>query len=74
MFFFNSFLVGFSSLCHSVVFVLCNFFSPKTEIFYVFAMERLRQRGKNETKSNVNKTMRTYLLCIKKMGVQLMGR
>ena len=30
-------------------------------------MERLRQRGKNQTK-----TMRTYLLCIKKIGVQLM--
>ena len=29
-------------------------------------MERLRQRGKNQTKSNVNRTMRTYLLCMKK--------
>ena len=29
-------------------------------------MERCRQRGKNETKSNVSKIMRTYLLCMKK--------
>ena len=38
----------------------------KTEKFDVSATERLRQRGKNETKSNVNKNMRTYLLCMKK--------
>ena len=28
-------------------------------------MERLRQKGKNETKSSVKKNMRTYLLCMK---------
>ena len=31
-------------------------------------MKRLRQREKNETKSNVNKIMRTFLvLCMKKV-------
>ena len=33
-------------------------------------MADLRQRRKNETKSNVNKIMRTYLLCVKE-GVSL---
>ena len=28
--------------------------------------ESLKQRGKNETKLNVNKNMRAYLLCMKK--------
>ena len=27
---------------------------------------RVRQRGKNETKSNVNKNTKTYLLCMEK--------
>ena len=31
-------------------------------------MERFKQRGKNETKSNINKVLRTYLLCMKKGG------
>ena len=38
----------------------------KTENVDIYATERLRQRGKNETKSNVNKNMRTHLLCMKK--------
>ena len=42
------------------------FSSCKTENFVVTATERLRQRGKNETKSNVNKNMRTHLSCMKK--------
>ena len=33
-------------------------------------MADLRQRRKSETKSNVNKIMRTYLLCVKE-GVSL---
>ena len=65
MFIFNSFSVGFSSLCHSFVFDLCIFFFRKTKKFYVSAMKRLRQGGK---KSNVNKIMRTYLLCMNKGG------
>ena len=54
---FNSFLVGVSSLCHSVVFILC-VYSFRENVF-VSAMEHLRQRGINETKSNVNKNMST---------------
>ena len=49
-----------------VVLVLYIFSFRQTENFDVSAMERLRQRGKNETKSNVNKNMRTHLLCMKK--------
>ena len=64
MFIFNLFSVSFSSLCHSVVFVLCIFSFRKTENCYASAMAHLRQRRKNETKSNVNKIMRTYLLCM----------
>ena len=63
---FNSFLVGFSSLSHSVAFVLCVFSFRKTENFCVSTTERLRQRGKSETKSRANKNLRTYLLCMKK--------
>ena len=66
MLIFNSFSVGFSSLCHSVVFVLCFFSFLETEKLYVSAVERLRQKGKTETKSNVNENMKTYLLCMKK--------
>ena len=32
-------------------------------------MKRLRQREKNETKSNVNKIMRTFLVLCMKKGV-----
>ena len=49
-------------------FCLTHFSFRKTENFYVSTIERLRQRGKNETKSNVNKIMRKYLLCMKKSG------
>ena len=66
MFIFNSFSVGFISLCHSVAFVLRIFSFRATANFYVSAKECLRQRGKNETKSNVNKNMGKYLLCMKK--------
>ena len=66
MFIFNSFLVGFSSLCHSVAFVLYILSFRKRESPCVSAMERLRQNRKIETKSNVNKIMSTYLLCMKK--------
>ena len=66
MFIFNSFLFGFSSLYHTVVFVLSIFNFRKIEKVYVSAMERLRQRGKNETKLYVNKIMKMYLLCIKR--------
>ena len=44
-------------------------FFYKTENFYVSAMERLRQRGKFETKSNVNEIMRTFLVLCMKKGV-----
>ena len=66
IFLFNSFSVSFRSLCHSVDFVSYIFSFGKTENFDVYAAERLRQRGKNETKSNVNKKMSTHLLCMKK--------
>ena len=56
MFIFNSFSVGFTSFCHSVAFILR---------IFPFVSET-GQRGKNETKSNVNKNMTTYLLCLKK--------
>ena len=68
MFILNSFSIGFSSLFHSVVFVVCIFSFRKTERFYASATERLRQRGKIEIRSNVNKNMRMYLLCMKKDG------
>ena len=67
MFISNLFSIGFSSLFHSVVFVLYSFSFRKIEHFYVSAAERLRQRGKTGTKSNVNKNMRTHLLCMKKV-------
>ena len=38
----------------------------ETENFYVSATERLRRRGKSETKSSVNKNMNTYLICMKR--------
>ena len=38
----------------------------KTENFDISATERLRPGGTNETKSNDNKNMRTYLLCMGK--------
>ena len=66
IFLFNSFSVSFHSLCHSVDFVSYIFSFGKTENFGVYAAERLRQRGKNKTKSNVHKKMRTHLLCMKK--------
>ena len=69
MFIFNLFSVGFSSLCHSAVFVLYIFSFCKTENFYVCAMARLRQREKIETKSNVNKIMRKFLVLCIKIGV-----
>ena len=66
MFIFNSFSVVLSSLCLSVAFVLCIFSFRETEIIYVAATEHLKQRGENETKSNVDKNMRPYLLSMKK--------
>ena len=42
MFIFNEFPVGFSLLCHLVVFVFCIFSFRKTENFYVSATERLK--------------------------------
>ena len=47
-------------------FFFCIFSFRKMENFYVSAVERLRQRGKYETKSNVYKHLKTYLLCMKK--------
>ena len=47
-------------------FFFCIFSFRKKENFYVSAAERLRQRGKYETKSNVYKHLKTYLLCMKK--------
>ena len=69
MLIFNFFSLGFSSLCHSVVFVLFIFSFCKIENFYVSTMDRLRQRRKNETKSNVNKIMKTYLVSYMKKSV-----
>ena len=74
MFIFNLFSVGFSSFCHLVVFILCILSFRKTEIFYASITERLRERGKNETRLNVKEDvyiMRTYLLSIKNAGVQM---
>ena len=62
MFIFNLFTAGFSLLCHSVAFILCFFPFVKQKT----VTERVRQRGKSEAKSNVNKNTRTYLLCMKK--------
>ena len=66
----SSFSVRFqlvSAHCAIQLFSSYGFFSfRKIENFDVSATERLRQRGKNETKSNVNKNMRTHLLCMKK--------
>ena len=31
----------------------------------MYLQSALRQKGKNESKSNVNKNIRTYLLCMK---------
>ena len=59
MFIFNLFSVGSSSLCHSVVFVLLIFSFCKTENFYVSEVWRLRQRGKNKTRSNFNNSVDT---------------
>ena len=58
---FNSFSVGFSSLCHSVVFVLCIFSFLKTESFYVSVTELSDKEKINESKSksDVNKHMKT---------------
>ena len=47
-------------------FCFIHFFFRKTENFYVSTTERLKQGGKNEIKSNVNKTFRKYLLCMRK--------
>ena len=56
-----------SAHCVNQSFLSYTFFSIlKTENFYISATECLRQRGQNETKSNVDKNMRTYLLCKKK--------
>ena len=73
MLIFNSFSVSLSTLCQSVVFVLCIFSFLKTENFYFSATECLTLRGQNETKSNrnikdnkVNKDMSRYLICKKK--------
>ena len=49
-------------MCHSVLFVLCIFSFRKTENFFVSAMQRLKQTGKNGTILNVTKNTRTYLL------------
>ena len=66
MFIFNAFPVGFSSFCHSVVFVLFIFLFSKTQNFYLSLAEFSDKEKKNESKSNANKSMRTYLLCMKK--------
>ena len=71
IFLFNSFSVSFCSLCHWVDFFSYIFSFGKTENFDVYAAERLRQRGKNETKSNVNKKMSIYYAW-KKVGVKLL--
>ena len=66
---------GFYTITVPVMKELNIFSSCKTENFVVTATERLRQRGKNETKSNVNKNMRTHLSCMKKSWrVQLTRR
>ena len=62
-------LIGKSSfsICFQLVSAYCVIQSfRKTENFDISATERLRQTGKNEIKSNDNKNMRTYLLCMKK--------
>ena len=46
MFIFNLFSVGFSSLCHSVAFVLCTFFLLWNRKLYVSTTERFIQTGK----------------------------
>ena len=63
---FSSFSVGFIPFCYSVVFALCVFSFRKPENFYVSTIQYLRQRGKNETKSKVNKIMRICLLHMRK--------
>ena len=56
-----------SSQCVIKLFLLyAFFFFQKKEKFHVTATEHLRQTGKNETKLNANKNMRTYLLCMEK--------
>ena len=62
MFIFNSFSLGFSSLCHAVLLVLNIFLFCETDNFYVSAMERLRQRGRNETKSVLKKYKEVFII------------
>ena len=62
MLIFNLFTVGFSLFCHSGAFVLGFFLFVKQRT----VTERVRQRGKIETKSNVNKNTKSYLLCMEK--------
>ena len=64
MFIIYSFSVGFSSLRHLVVLVLWIFSFRETENFCL--CNEAFKTGKNEIKSNVNKIMRTYLLCAEK--------
>ena len=66
MLIFNLLSAIFSSLPRWNAFTLTIFSFRETKNLYVTETEHLRQREKNETKSNVNKNMRTYLLCIKK--------
>ena len=56
MFIFNSFLVGFSSFFPFV----------KQKTFVSLQRSVCDKEEKNESKSDVNKNMKTYLLCMKK--------
>ena len=55
-----------SAHCVIQLFLSYTFSFCKTENLDISARERLRKKGKNETKSNNNKNMRTYLLCMTK--------
>ena len=55
-----------SVCCFTQLLLSCAFFPFVEQNFYVSAMERKRSTAKNKTKSNINKIMRTYLLCMKK--------
>ena len=61
---FHFLLVSAHCVCN--LFLSYSFFFRKKRKFYVYATERLRQGGKNETKSIFDKNMRRYLLLIKK--------
>ena len=72
MFIFKSLSVGFISLCHIVsssCFCLMRFSFCETENLYVSAMEHLKQREKNKTKSNFNKNEEKGVSSCMKKGV-----